>query len=179
VAALSGAAPPERIKRATAPVERERNRRDDGLALLFAPPFDRAARDPGYVKSCPPGVREDGELYTRAATWSAMAFAPLGVGDMAFGPFSLLNSINRARSRADARRLDVVRSISGLAAARRRREQTRAAYPRRLPASRPLHSQGVDDVRDERAATIGALRDRRRQSGRGQPGRPVRRDRWR
>jgi len=27
---------------------------DDGLALLFAPPFDRTPLDPGYIKGYPP-----------------------------------------------------------------------------------------------------------------------------
>ena len=58
-------------------------RRDDGLALLFAPPFDKTAQDPGYIKGYPPGVRENGGQYTHAALWSVMAFAALGEGDKA------------------------------------------------------------------------------------------------
>ncbi|MGD0563212.1 MAG: glucoamylase family protein [Roseiarcus sp.] len=106
-AVLSGAAAPERAMRAMGAVERELIRRDDGLALLFAPPFDKTARDPGYIKGYPPGVRENGGQYTHAALWSAMAFAALGDGDKAVGLFSLLNPINHARTRADVFRYKV------------------------------------------------------------------------
>ena len=106
-AVLSGAAAPERAARAMAAVERELIRRDDGLALLFAPPFDKSALDPGYVKAYPPGVRENGGQYTHAAAWSAMAFAALGDGDTAVALFSLLNPINHARTRTDVLRYKV------------------------------------------------------------------------
>jgi len=106
-AALSGAAAPDRAKLAMAAVERELIRRDDGLALLFAPPFDKSALDPGYVKAYPPGVRENGGQYTHAAAWSVMAFAALGEGDKAGALFSLLNPINHARTRAGVLRYKV------------------------------------------------------------------------
>ena len=60
---------------------RELVRRKDGLALLFAPPFDKTAHDPGYIKGYPPGIRENGGQYTHAATWSVMALAQLGHGE--------------------------------------------------------------------------------------------------
>ena len=82
-------------------VERQLIRRDQGLALLFAPPFDKTAQDPGYIKGYPPGVRENGGQYTHAALWSLIAFAALGEGDKAAGLFSLLNPINHARTRSD------------------------------------------------------------------------------
>ncbi len=101
-AVLSGAATPERAVRAMAALDRQLIRRDDGLALLFAPPFDKTTHDPGYIKGYPPGVRENGGQYTHAATWSVMAFAALGEGDKAAELFSLLNPINHSRTRADA-----------------------------------------------------------------------------
>ena len=58
-------------------------RRDDGLALLFTPPFDRTPLDPGYIKGYPPGLRENGGQYTHAAIWAVIAFAELGDGDKA------------------------------------------------------------------------------------------------
>ena len=33
---------------------------EDNLALLFTPPFDKTAHDPGYVKGYLPGIRENG-----------------------------------------------------------------------------------------------------------------------
>jgi cyclic beta-1,2-glucan synthetase len=106
-AVLSGAAAPERATQAMASVERELIRRDDGLALLFAPPFDKSALDPGYIKAYPPGVRENGGQYTHAAAWSVMAFAALGDGDKAVDLFSLLNPINHARTRTGVLRYKV------------------------------------------------------------------------
>jgi cyclic beta-1,2-glucan synthetase len=106
-AVLSGAAAPERARQAMSAVERELIRRDDGLALLFTPPFDKTVPDPGYIKGYPLGVRENGGQYTHAAVWSVMAFAALGEGDKAVDLFSLLNPINHARARADVLRYKV------------------------------------------------------------------------
>jgi cyclic beta-1,2-glucan synthetase len=90
-----------------ASVERELIRPQDGLAPLFAPPFDKTSLDPGYIKGYPPGIRENGGQYTHAALWSVMAFAELGQGDKAAGLFSMLNPINHARTRADVHRYKV------------------------------------------------------------------------
>ncbi len=90
-----------------AAVERELIRPRDGLAPLFAPPFDKTSLDPGYVKGYPPGIRENGGQYTHAALWSVMAYAKLGQGDKAASLFSLLNPINHARTRADVHRYKV------------------------------------------------------------------------
>jgi cyclic beta-1,2-glucan synthetase len=93
---ISGAADPERAARAMVSLERHLVRRDDGLALLLTPPFDRSVPDPGYIQAYPPGIRENGGQYTHAATWSVIAFAMLGDGDKAAAIFSILNPINRA-----------------------------------------------------------------------------------
>jgi cyclic beta-1,2-glucan synthetase len=106
-AVLSGVAPSERAYRAMAAVERELIRPEDGLALLFTPPFDKTSLDPGYIKAYPPGIRENGGQYTHAALWSVMAFAALGEGDKAASLFALLNPINHARTRADVHRYKV------------------------------------------------------------------------
>ncbi|GIK49843.1 MAG: glycosyl transferase [Alphaproteobacteria bacterium] len=103
-ALLSRAGDPERARRAMAAVERDLIRANDNIALLFAPPFDTSAPDPGYIKGYPPGVRENGGQYTHAAAWSVMALATLGEGDKAAGLFWMLNPINHARTRADAHR---------------------------------------------------------------------------
>ena len=106
-AVISGAARPRRAAQAMAAVERELINEDDGLALLFTPPFDRTAHDPGYIKGYPPGIRENGGQYTHAATWSVMAFCKLGLGGKAANLFSQLNPINHARTRAELRRYRV------------------------------------------------------------------------
>jgi cyclic beta-1,2-glucan synthetase len=106
-AVLSGAADPERARRAMAAVDRLLVRHDERLLLLFSPPFDRTPRDPGYIKGYPPGIRENGGQYTHAAIWTVMAFARLGDGDKAFGLFDLLNPIHQASRRESAHRYKV------------------------------------------------------------------------
>jgi cyclic beta-1,2-glucan synthetase len=101
---LSGAGQPDRAARAMATVERELILPQEGLALLFTPPFDRSPHDPGYIKGYPPGLRENGGQYTHAALWSVMAFAALGEGDKAAALFWILNPINHARTRTDVHR---------------------------------------------------------------------------
>jgi len=106
-AVLSGGGEPERAVRAMAAVERELIRPGDGLALLFAPPFDHTVEEPGYIKGYPPGIRENGGQYTHAALWSVMALAALGQGDRVGGLLALLNPINHARTRAEVLRYKV------------------------------------------------------------------------
>jgi cyclic beta-1,2-glucan synthetase len=106
-AVISGAAEPQRAARAMAAVEEHLIRRDEGLMVLLAPPFDHTALEPGYIKGYPPGIRENGGQYTHAALWSVIAFATLGEGDKAYGLFSLLNPINHANTRANADRYKV------------------------------------------------------------------------
>lgn len=49
------------------------------LIKLFAPAFEQdGEQDPGYVKSYPAGVRENGGQYTHAAVWLALAFLRSG-----------------------------------------------------------------------------------------------------
>jgi cyclic beta-1,2-glucan synthetase len=97
---LSGAADKQRAARAMAAVETYLIRRDEGLVLLFSPPFDRGAKDPGYIKGYVPGVRENGGQYTHAAWWTLIAYAMLGDGERAGELFALLNPINHASTRA-------------------------------------------------------------------------------
>jgi cyclic beta-1,2-glucan glucanotransferase len=106
-AVISGAAESARSATAMAAVDEYLVRRDDGLVLLFTPPFDRTSLDPGYIKGYPPGIRENGGQYTHAAIWSVLAFAMLGDGDKAGELFSILNPINHASTRAAIHRYKV------------------------------------------------------------------------
>ena len=106
-AVLSGAADPARAATAMASLEKHLIRRDDGLALLFTPPFDKTALDPGYIKGYPPGLRENGGQYSHAAMWAILAFAKLGAGDKAVELFALLNPINHARTAEEVERYKV------------------------------------------------------------------------
>jgi cyclic beta-1,2-glucan synthetase len=106
-AVISGVARDDRAVRAMSAVARELIRSDEGLALLFTPPFDRTPNDPGYIKGYPPGIRENGGQYTHAAAWTVIALALLGEGTKATNLFSMINPINHARTRADLRRYKV------------------------------------------------------------------------
>jgi len=97
-AVLSGAADPGRAVTAMNSLAQHLIRPEQKLALLLAPPFDNTARDPGYIKSYPPGLRENGGQYSHAAMWAILAFARLGDGDRATALFNLVNPINHARS---------------------------------------------------------------------------------
>ena len=106
-AVISGAADPERAAVAMASMENHLVRRQDKMALLFAPPFDYASPDPGYIDGYPPGVRENGGQYTHAAVWSVIALAMLGDGDRAGDLFSMLNPVSHSSTRADVHRYKV------------------------------------------------------------------------
>jgi cyclic beta-1,2-glucan synthetase len=66
------------------------------IIKLFTPPFHDTQREPGYIKSYPPGVRENGGQYTHAATWFVIALAEMGKVDEAWRCFSMLNPVNHA-----------------------------------------------------------------------------------
>ncbi|HEY9381677.1 MAG TPA: glucoamylase family protein, partial [Burkholderiales bacterium] len=106
-AVLSGAADPARAAVAMASLEQHLIRRDDALALLFSPPFDKTPHDPGYIKGYPPGLRENGGQYSHAAMWAILAFAKLGAGDKASELFTLLNPVNHARTPEEIERYKV------------------------------------------------------------------------
>ncbi len=80
---------------------------EHALIQLFDPPFEKTAADPGYIRSYPPGVRENGGQYTHAACWFVYALAEMGRADLAWQAFSMLNPVNHATDRSDADRYRV------------------------------------------------------------------------
>jgi cyclic beta-1,2-glucan synthetase len=104
---LSGAADPARATKAMESAWQNLVRQDEGLVLLFTPPFDQAIPSPGYIKGYPPGVRENGGQYTHAALWMAMAMARKGDGGRAVQLLRMLNPIEHARDAAAAWRYGV------------------------------------------------------------------------
>jgi cyclic beta-1,2-glucan synthetase len=72
-------------------------REDEGLVLLFEPPFDTMVPSPGYIQGYPPGVRENGGQYTHAGVWLAMAMARSGDGTRAAAMMRMLSPIEHAR----------------------------------------------------------------------------------
>jgi cyclic beta-1,2-glucan synthetase len=97
-AVISGKADRERAIRAMESLEERLVREDDGLILLFSPPFDHGALQPGYIKGYVPGIRENGGQYTHAATWVVLAEALVGRGRRAVELFDLLNPIHHTAS---------------------------------------------------------------------------------
>ncbi|HQT77358.1 MAG TPA: glycosyl transferase, partial [Rhodopila sp.] len=106
-AVISGAADPARSVRAMAALDKYLVRRDAKLSLLFTPPFDAPAHDPGYIKGYPRGIRENGGQYTHGAVWAVLAFAMQGDGDKAGELLSMLNPIRHADSPAGVQRYKV------------------------------------------------------------------------
>jgi cyclic beta-1,2-glucan synthetase len=99
---ISGAGNPDRQRQAMDSVERRLVRNDDGLILLFTPPFDQGKLNPGYIKGYVPGVRENGGQYTHAALWTVLATAMLGKGTRAFELYTLINPIRHSETPEEA-----------------------------------------------------------------------------
>jgi cellobiose phosphorylase len=101
-AVISTAGNADRAVRAMESVYNHLVRPEEELILLFTPPFQRTARDPGYIKGYPPGIRENGGQYTHAALWAIWAFAQLGQDDRAMELFELINPLSHTDTREKA-----------------------------------------------------------------------------
>jgi len=106
-AVISGSAAPDHAMQAMEAVYNNLVRPEDELILLFTPPFQRTARDPGYIKGYPRGIRENGGQYTHAALWAIWAFAELGQGDRAAELLRLINPIYHSDTPEKAERYRV------------------------------------------------------------------------
>ena len=95
-AIISGNADSRRAAQGMDSVYKYLVRSEEELILLFTPPFQRTARDPGYIKGYPRGIRENGGQYTHAELWAIWAFAQMGKGDRAIELFRLINPIYHA-----------------------------------------------------------------------------------
>jgi cyclic beta-1,2-glucan synthetase len=74
-----------------------------GILKLLDPPFNQTQKDPGYIKSYIPGVRENGGQYTHAAVWGAMALLQNGEFDKGY---ELLRALNPAKFTNDKKALE-------------------------------------------------------------------------
>ena len=92
-ATLSGQGDPDRAAEALREVDRRLVMHEEGIARLFTPPFDTSEPDPGYVRSYPPGIRENGGQYTHGASWLIFAYAEQGWEDKAGELFDLINPV--------------------------------------------------------------------------------------
>ena len=96
-----------RARRSMAAVDKQLVHRDARIIQLLAPPFDKSALEPGYIKGYIPGVRENGGQYTHAAIWAAMAFAMMGDRERAWELHAMLNPVNRGSEPAEMQRYKV------------------------------------------------------------------------
>ena len=101
---MSGAGDPIRSKTAMASATKMLVDDEARVIKLFTPPFAETPLEPGYIKSYPPGVRENGGQYTHAATWFVIALAEMGLADEAWRCFAMLNPVNHAPDEAAAER---------------------------------------------------------------------------
>ncbi len=95
--AVLAQAEPDRTDRALNAVFERLVSEQDQLVRLFAPPFDKTAVDPGYIKGYLPGVRENGGQYTHAAYWLIQALTVKGDAERAMRLFDLINPVLHAR----------------------------------------------------------------------------------
>lgn len=73
------------------------------LVRLFRPPFDSGGRNPGYIRSYSPGLRENGGQYTHAAVWGALGLLCAGRAEEAGTILSWINPAYRTEQAEQAR----------------------------------------------------------------------------
>lgn len=98
-AVISGAGEKEKCVEAMNSLENYLVDKENMMIKLLTPPFSKGNKDPGYIKSYIPGVRENGGQYTHGAIWSVIANAILGDGERAGEYFRMLNPIEHARTK--------------------------------------------------------------------------------
>jgi cyclic beta-1,2-glucan synthetase len=99
---LSGEGDPARSRTAMERATRMLVDDEHRIVKLFTPPFSSTDKDPGYIKSYPPGIRENGGQYTHAASWFVIALAEMGQVDEAYRCLSMLNPVTHALDEAAA-----------------------------------------------------------------------------
>ena len=78
-AAFCPGLPPERVREALRAAYERLFDEAHGLVRLFTPPFAGEGPDPGYIRACGPGFRENGGQYTHGAIWLGMALLRAGL----------------------------------------------------------------------------------------------------
>jgi cellobiose phosphorylase len=94
-AVISGVADPDKAKMAMDSVT-EYLLKDYGTLLNF-PAFTKPRPDIGYVTRYAPGLRENGGVYTHAATWSVWAYTLAGQPELAYEAYRRICPPNRSK----------------------------------------------------------------------------------
>lgn len=93
-AVINGTATPERAKIAMKSVYKHLFR--EYGPLLFTPGYDQIDPTIGYLSRYAPSVRENGGVYTHAATWGVQAATIMGDGEEAYSGYRNMNPVYRA-----------------------------------------------------------------------------------
>ncbi|MBP3285194.1 MAG: hypothetical protein J6M02_06820 [Clostridia bacterium] len=101
---ISDAGEEEKRRRAMSSLEHYLMDDENGLIKLLSPAFKDCDLEPGYIKSYPEGIRENGGQYTHAAIWAGIAFALMKETDKANKVFEMLNPINHARTDSEMKK---------------------------------------------------------------------------
>ena len=78
--------------------------KENKIIKLFDPPFEKSNINPGYIKSYPPGIRENGGQYTHSSCWLIIAEVLLGFGDKAVEFAELINPIEHSKNKEEAKK---------------------------------------------------------------------------
>lgn len=65
-------------------------------ALLLYPAYTKVRTDIGYITRYAPGLRENGGVYTHAATWAVWAYAMMGEAEKAYEAYTKMCPPNRS-----------------------------------------------------------------------------------
>jgi cyclic beta-1,2-glucan synthetase len=106
-AVIAGVGDERRATQALRSAEQRLIVEEDQQMLLLTPPFERAEPDPGYIRSYPPGIRENGGQYTHGVLWTVVALCLQGHGDRAFRLMHMLNPVNHGSTREQVARYRV------------------------------------------------------------------------
>ncbi len=94
-AVIAGVADRERAEKVMGAVENNLDYKAG--PLLLYPGYKTPDKHIGYLSRYAAGMRENGGVYTHAATWAVIAEAMLGRGEAAFCMFAKINPINRGK----------------------------------------------------------------------------------
>lgn len=92
-AVIGGTAPEDRARQAMSSARRYLFR--EFGPLLLTPAYTRPDASIGYITRYAPGVRENGGVYTHAATWGLQALCMLGEGDAAWAAYAAMSPPRR------------------------------------------------------------------------------------
>ncbi|MBU3112317.1 GH36-type glycosyl hydrolase domain-containing protein [Clostridium lacusfryxellense] len=70
--------------------------KEHGTLLLY-PAYTKVRTDIGYITRYAPGLRENGGVYTHAATWSVWAYALMGDAELAYESYKRICPPNRSK----------------------------------------------------------------------------------